>query len=302
MDWDHLRFFLVLARAGTLMNAARQLGVDHTTVSRRIQTLEKQISTALFSRNGQGHQLTEAGRNLLHHAQAMEKAFLAIESQSPASKTGISGLVRVGVPEGLGVHMLAAPLAKLAHEHAGLTIDLLALPRLVHLSRREADIVISLERPSRASVVVTKLADYMLRLYGAKPYLNQHPPIQQKEDLNVHSFVNYVDDLLFSKQLQFLESFHPPQIFSLRSTSILAQVEAVKAGCGLAVLPSFLADQEPSLQAVLPAEAFFQRTFWMSIPSEIRHIDRMKLVWDYLRESIQAKRTLLRGNDNKSHP
>lgn len=296
MDWDHVRFFLALARAGTLVNAARQLQVDHTTVSRRIQALEKQVGVSLFSRNGQGHQLTEVGRGLLAQAQAMEAAFQAIENRSPSRQQGISGLVRVGAPEGFGVHLLATPLAKLAQQHPGLTVDLLALPRLVHLSRREADIVISLERPSRGSVVVAKLTDYVLRLYGATGYLNGHPPIRSRHDLAPHSFVSYVDDLLFSKQLQFLESFYQPQYFSLRSTSILAQVQAVKAGYGLGILPAFLGEQEPGLQALLADEAQFQRTFWISIPSEIRHTDRMKLVWNFLRETVQSQRSTLLGS------
>ena len=288
MDWDHLRFFLVLARAGTLVNAARQLQVDHTTVSRRIQALEKQMGAALFSRDRHGQQLTEAGRRLWTQAQAMEVAFSAIENQSLAGHSGIAGLVRVGAPEGLGVHVLAAPLAQLAQQHPGLTVDLLALSRLVHLSRREADIVISLERPSRGSVVVTKLCDYGLRLYGATAYLSRHPPIRCKSDLARHGFVSYVDDMLFTRQLLFLESFYRPERFALRSTSIQAQVQAVRAGHGLGILPAFLADGLPELQVLLPDEAFFQRTFWMSIPSEIRHLDRMKLVWDFLRQTVQA--------------
>lgn len=284
MDWDNLRFFLALARTGTLVNAARTVQVDHTTVSRRIQALEKQMGVPLFAREASGHRLTEAGRHLLPQAEAMEAAFLSIESSSLLTEEGLSGLVRVGVPEGLGTQVLAAPLAELARQHPSLVIDLLALPRLVHLSRREADIVISLERPTRGSVVVTKLSDYVLRLYGARDYLAQHAPITSMDDLAEHTFISYVDDLLFSKQLQFLESFFQPQHFGLRSTSVLAQYQAVRAGAGLAILPAFIGDRDPALVQLLPQQAQFQRTFWMSMPAEIRHLARVQAVWQFLRD------------------
>ncbi|MFS2053846.1 LysR family transcriptional regulator, partial [Variovorax sp. CT11-76] len=237
MDWDNLRYFLELARSGTLMSAARRLEVDHTTVARRIQALEKEVGAPLFAREAGGHRLTEAGRRLQPQVEAMESAFLAVESTAPASQEGLSGLVRIGATEGFGTAVLAPQLALFARQHPRLTIDLLAMPRLVHLSRREADIVISLERPARGPVLVTKLSDYTLRLYASKPYLAAHRPIATREDLRGHTFISYVDDLLFSKELQYLDELHRPDSFALRSTSVLAQHRAVAAGAGIAVLP-----------------------------------------------------------------
>ena len=293
MDWDNLRFFLELARSGTLVGASRRLAVDHTTVARRIQALEKEIGTALFSRESDGHRLTEAGRRLQPQVEAMESAFLAVESAAPASNEGLSGLVRIGATEGFGTVVLAPQLALFAQQHPRLVIDLLAMPRLVHLSRREADIVISLERPARGPVVVTKLTDYVLRLYASKTYLAKHGAIRTRDDLRGHTFVSYVDDLLFSKELQYLDELYKPDSFALRSTSILAQHQATAAGAGIAVLPAFIAERDKSLQRVLPREANFTRTFWMSVPAETRHLARMKAVWDFLRETVEAQRSLL---------
>jgi len=293
MDWDNLRFFLELARAGTLVGAARRLGVDHTTVARRIQGLEKQVDAALFSREADGHRLSEAGRALLPRVEAMEAAFLAVQSAAPGVGPGLHGVVRVGTTEGFGNLVLAAALAQFAQAHPGLVVDLLALPRLVHLSRREADIVISLERPARGPVIVVKLTDYVLRLYGARSYLAQHPPIAQAEDLRGHSFISYVDDLLFSKELQILDELHRPGQYALRSTSVLAQYEAVRAGVGLAVLPAFVAAQDAQLVPVLPDQARFTRTFWMSMPTENKHVARMQATWAFLRESVGQRQALL---------
>ena len=121
MDWDNLRFFLELARSGTLQSAARRLAVDHTTVARRIQALEKQVGSPLFSREAGGHRLTEAGRRLQPQVEAMENAFRSVESAAPASHEGLSGVVRIGATEGFGTVVLAPQLALFAGRHPGCT-------------------------------------------------------------------------------------------------------------------------------------------------------------------------------------
>jgi len=297
MDWDNLRFFLELARTGTLVSAARRLAVDHTTVARRIQALEKEAGAALFSREADGHRLTEAGRRLQPQVEAMERAFLTIESATPSKDEGLSGLVRIGATEGFGTVVLAPRLATFAQQHPKLVIDLLAMPRLVHLSRREADIVISLERPVRGPAVVTKLTDYTLRLYASKRYLSEHKPIATREDLRGHTFISYVDDLLFSKELQYLDELYRPEHFALRSTSIIAQYRAVAAGAGIAVLPAFVAEPDKTLKSILPAQANFTRTFWMSMPEETKNFTRIRAIWDFLRETVVSQQhALLVGN------
>ncbi|WP_027015597.1 LysR family transcriptional regulator [Comamonas composti] len=295
MDWDHLRFFAELARSGSMAAAARRLGVEHTTVSRRIQALEKQLGAVLFAREVGQWRLTEGGRQLLHVAEAMQQAVDGLERMplSAGGAQGPAGLVRVGATEGFGTQMLAPRLAQLTQRYPLLSIDLLALPRLLHLSRREADIVISLERPTRGSAVLTKLADYRLFLYGQREYLARKPLVASTEDLRHHSFIHYVDDLLFTRELQLLSTVFQPERFVFRSTSITAQYEAVRAGAGLAVLPAFIADKDPVLSRVLPAEARFTRTFWMSMPSDARQVPRIEVTWGFLREAVQAMRSEL---------
>ena len=297
MDWDHLRFFTALVHTGTLAGAARALSVEHTTVARRIQALEQQLGQPLFVREVTGHKLNAAGRQLWPVAQAMEKAARGVaqwQAGIAAAPDEVTGLVRVGVTEGLGVQLLAAPLAMLAQQHPKLSVDLLALPRLMHLSRREADIVISLERPQRGTVVVSKLADYHLYLYGERQYLARKPLVRSHEDLRQHQFIDYVDDLLFSKQLQLLAQLHKPLQCVFRSTSIAAQYAAVRAGAGLGVLPAFLADRDPLLQRVLPESAKFERTFWMSMPQEAKEILRIQAVWRLLKMVMAEKQVELR--------
>lgn len=297
MDWDHLRFFAALAQTGTLAGAARTLNVEHTTVARRIQALEQQLGHPLFVRDASGHKLNEAGRQLLPVAQAMEHAARGLDQlglQATQQPAAVAGLVRVGVTEGLGVQLLAAPLAQLAQQYPKLSIDLLALPRLMHLSRREADIVISLERPKRGTVVVSKLADYHLYLYGERQYLARKPLVRTSDDLRHHQFIDYVDDMLFSKELQLLAQVHKPAHYVFRSTSIAAQFAAVRTGVGVAVLPAFLADKDPLLQRVLPEVAKFERTFWMSMPEEAKGSLRIQTVWRLLKQVMTEYHAALR--------
>ncbi|MGN6390103.1 MAG: LysR family transcriptional regulator [Burkholderiaceae bacterium] len=295
MDWDKFRFFLALARGGRLTSAARRLEVDHTTVSRQIQALEKALGASLFSREADGYALTEAGKRLLPHAEAMEQACLAVEQEAPGNREELSGVVRIGATEGFGTAVLAPDLARFAAAHPKLVIDLLAVPKLVNLSRREADIVISLDRPARGSLVVAKLTDYVLRLYASAAYLAGHPPLAARDDLRRHAFVGYVDDLLFSKALHYLDEVCEPERIAWRSTSILAQQQAVIAGAGIAVLPAFLADREPALRQVLPDEIRIVRTFWISMPSEIRHLARMQATWQFVRQAVEARQAVLMG-------
>ncbi|NLY15155.1 MAG: LysR family transcriptional regulator [Gammaproteobacteria bacterium] len=295
MDWDQLRFFLELARAGRLVIAARRLEVDHTTVSRKIQALEKKIGMALFLREPDGYKLTEAGRNLLPQVEAMESAYVGIaQSLTPGSDQQLSGLVRIGATEGYGSAILASQLTRLSQRHPDLKVELLAVPRALQLSRNEADIVITLERPERGPFIITRLTDYSLRLYASHGYLAQHAPIHQREQLKGHSFVSYIDDLLYSKELLFLDEVVKPARTPLRSTSILAQQQMVAAGAGLAILPAFAADQNRALVAVLPDTIRFTRTFWMLMPIELKDIARMRTTWNFLREqAAQLQSTLL---------
>ncbi len=294
MDWDNLRYFLEVARTGKLTTAARRLEVDHTTVSRRLQALEKSLGAQLFTRQSSGYTLSEAGRALLPQAEAMESACSAIERDRVEHTDTLSGHVRIGATEGYGSVVLAEQLAELTRRYPNLGIDLLAVPRTVHLSRREADIVITLERPERGPFIITKLTDYVLKLYASPDYLAQHPAIKSREDLREHAFVSYIDDLLYSKELLYLDEIGKPRLV-LRSTSILAQQQAAAAGAGIAILPAFAADTDRRLQRVLGTEVEFTRTFWMLMPIELKDIARMKTTWNFLREMAQRSQARMLG-------
>lgn len=289
LDWNHLRFFLILARAKTLTNAARLIGVEHSTVARRIQALEQSLGTQLFKREATGYELTIEGAALVPRVEQMEQAFLQIEK----SHQPVQGHVRIGTPEGFGTAFLARLLAEFSKQYPQISIDLIPVPKMIKLSHREADIVISIERPKAGPYIITRLTDYCLKIYGSQNYLAESPSINNIEDLKAHRFVNYIDDLIYSPELYCLERLPLQLNAHFRSSSILAQQIAVSAGAGLAILPQFLAQDKTELQQVLADKVQFIHTFWMLTLVDLQHEPRIKLVWDFLRQQAELQQHLL---------
>jgi DNA-binding transcriptional LysR family regulator len=288
MIWDDLRFFLELARAGRLTIAARRLGVEHTTVARRVQALEVDVSTTLFNRNAEGYELTPAGRLLLPIAQSMESAYLQTERLLPNLPGPMEGLVRIGCNEGYGTTVLPKHLAGLIRNYPGLSIEILAVPRAIQLTRQEADIVVSIDRPARGPYKVVRLTDYELGLYASDSYLQMHPQISRKDDLRGHSFVNYIENLALAKNIPTPDAVTKPGASPIRSTSILAQRTAAEAGVGIAILPCYLVQADSPLRPVLPLEVSFRRTYWMMSQIDLFKTARVRTTWDFMRDEVAS--------------
>ena len=291
VDWDHLRFFLALARAKTLTNTARLMNVEHSTVSRRIQALETAIGTPLFHRKATGYELTSEGLGLVSRVEQMEQSFLQISTRH----NPLAGHVRIGAPEGFGTAFLTHLLAKFSQNYPELLIDIIPTPKTIKLSHREADIVISIDRPKAGPYIITRLSNYRLKLYGSQDYLAKNPKIEQIEELAQHRFVDYIDDLLYSSAIYSLERLPIQLKACFRSNSILAQQIAVSSGAGLAILPCFLAQDKPELQTVLSEHVNFTHTFWMLTLVDLQHEPRIKLVWDFLRKQADLQQDILMG-------
>ncbi|MGZ0787137.1 LysR family transcriptional regulator [Pseudomonas saponiphila] len=292
-DWNDLRYFLELQRSGRLLTAARRLNTTHATVARHIEAVEQALGTALFVQQAQGYQLTPAGEALLKHAEAMENVALLAQEEITQSSAPL-GKIRVGVTEGLGVKFLAGRMSALFERYPGLEVELVAVPRFVSILNREAEISIHLERPSADMLVTRKLTDYRLALYASQGYLDRAPSLRSREDLGRHAWIGYVDDLLFSQELMFLNQFcrNPHVVF--HSTSVIAQQEAARSGLGIAVLPCYMAAADPQLVPLLPAESI-QRAYWISTRRELHKSVRLRVVWDYLMELCAAQQQVLLG-------
>ncbi|BEV72693.1 MULTISPECIES: LysR family transcriptional regulator [unclassified Paludibacterium] len=296
LDWDNLRFFLAVARSQTASGAARRLGVDHTTVARRIRELELALGTVLFEKSrSSGFLLTAEGRELLASADAMESLVQAAHEQFHGAADSLAGNVRIGATEGFGSYVLAPLLAAFSARHPAISIDLLPVPHFVSLSKREADLAVQLERPERGQYVSVRLCDYRLRLYATREYLQDHPPVVVPADVRLHDTIGYVDDLAFSNELLYLERTLPGAQPRFCSTSVIAQYQAVLQGRALAILPCFMAEQDPRLVAVLPNQIEVTRHFWLCCREELRQLRRIAALWDYLRTEMAARQAWLMG-------
>jgi DNA-binding transcriptional LysR family regulator len=297
LNWDDLKFFLEVARTRKASIAAKRLSVDYTTVSRRISSLEGSLGTLLFekSRNN-GFVLTAEGQRLLGYAESIESTLHMACEQVSGSSVALSGHIRMGCTEGFGSFFITPQLSHFLDNYPDISVDILPLPHFISLSKREADIVIALERPEHGPYVCCKLCDYNLRLYATQDYLDNHPPLHSTADLTAHTFISYVDDLAFSSELLYLSNLLPGAQAQLRSTSVIAQYQAALQGRSLAILPCFLAAQDPRLVPVLEEGVNITRHFWMYCREDLRKLKRITLLWDYIRDSTEQNKAFLLGD------
>jgi DNA-binding transcriptional LysR family regulator len=291
MNWDHLRVFLAVARSGQILSAARYLRLDHATVSRRLTALESELGTKLADRTPAGCVLTQAGQELFRTAERMESEMLSIQSILGDSDEAESGVVRIGAPDGFGIYFLAPQLGALVERYPALTIRLVPLPKIFSVSKREVDIAITLERPDDGRLICQKVVDYRLRLYASSDYLARRPALRAPADLQAHTLVTTLSDILWSPAIDF---FGGRTIFwrsRFECANLVGQFEAVKCGIGVAVLPDFVACDVPDLQIVLP-DIFFMRTYWMVSHPDSQGIKRISIVRNTIVEKARQMRKL----------
>jgi DNA-binding transcriptional LysR family regulator len=290
MDWDDLRFFLQVARTGRLTAAARALGVDHATVSRRIASLEGSLGVQLLHRSPRGCTLTDAGLRLLPRAEAVESAAMAA-AEDAGEGAELSGAVRVGIPEGAASHLCVEAATDLIIRNPRLDLQIVAMPRNFSLSQREADFAIALTPPEQGRLRIRKIADYTLRLYAARGYLDglaQGRP-SALEDLRRLRGVGYVQDLIFDKGLDYLSEvaagLHP----RLTSTSLLVQLELLCAGAGVGVLPDYIARRHGDLEPVLGDAVRITRSYWLVLHENSADLARVRQAAEAMATGIRAR-------------
>jgi len=293
MNWENLRLFLVVSRYPQLEVAARQAGVDPTTISRRLKQLEKDLGLTLFERTRRGHTLTAAGETLVSGVEAMETASLDIEAFSDARSSGVSGKLRVGVPEGLGTGLIAPNLHGFHTRYPGVELDLIAQSGFVSVPRREADMSIMLTRPTTGRLRVRKLSDYTLHLYANPKLLGDVAVLESIEELKEKTLIGYVDDMIYDSQLRYYDEILPGLRPTFCSSSIVAQLEMTRSGCGLAILPDFLASTESDLVRVFETKISVKRSFWLAIHEDVYQFARTRYFVDSVVELMESKQEVL---------
>lgn len=287
LDWNDVRFFLETARTGRMNRAAKRLGVSHTTVARHIERIEALLQNRLFESGIDGLTPSEAGAALIPLAEEMEARAVTICDlfQRPGK---LAGRVRVGAPDGFGNAVLARLLPALCAQEPGLTIELVPVPVSHKLWNREVDIAVSLDRPKTGRMVMQRLTDYDLRLFAAPDFVAERGSPPSVDALAGFPFVGYVDELLYTRELDFNRLIHPDIVTRYKAATVQAQLDAVLAGAGLGVLPCFMTSGH-DLIPILPHEIAFTRTYWLLYSEDDRDNARIRRVAAYIRESTQSE-------------
>ena len=269
--WDDIRIFLAVARAESLSGAGRMLKIDPATVGRRIARLEDALGAPLFAKSPNGYVLSDAGQRLMAHAMRAETAMEDAAEELAGTAGGMTGQIRVGAPDGCANFLLPQVCAAISVENPELEIQILALPRVFNLTRREADMVIAVSPPTAGRLSVQKITDYRLHLAASIKYLRQHPPIETLQDLEGHRMVGYIQDMIFDKELDYLSQAGVERV-NLASNSVSVQLNWVRQGGGIGVLHDFSLPWTRGVQKVLADKLSLTRSFYL-----VRHADDRRL-------------------------
>jgi DNA-binding transcriptional LysR family regulator len=295
LDWNDLRVFLAILRTGSISRAARQLRLDHSTVSRRLGQLELCLGGPLFERRPTALRPNDAAHRLRSHAEQMEAAALGLADAVSGAGGALSGSVRVAMMEGIGSMYLARRLQPLLLGHPELKLELVTSAQLVSVSRREADVFLSFFKPEGRALESRPAGTFALGLYASPAYLARHGEPKSAADLPLHRFVSYVDDLIQVDAVRWLDEVIRAPTLALQSNSMLAQMTAAASGAGIVLLPHFAVTQEHQLRRVLPDAVSVTRELWLSVHRDLHHSPRIRLVEDYLMRLLMGDQPFLQG-------
>ena len=283
LDWDDVRVFLAVAREGSLSAAARRLGINHATVSRRLINLERRTgSPPLFERRRSGYVMTATGERAFAEAQAMEAAADGFRLGIQAGEE-LSGPVRVSATATFAEQLLVAPLAALAAEQPRLEIDLSAEDRNVSLARGEADIAVRLGRPLSGDALARAVATVTYQLYASSDYLAAIPQ-------SLRRLIGYSESVSAGAPgVRRLEELAGDTGFAMRCPTLRSQADAAAAGAGMALLPLYLAESDSRLTRASPqSEPAWQPSVWLVVRSDVRRVRRVRFVADRLAIALQS--------------
>lgn len=292
MNWDDLRYALAVAEHGSLLAAARQLGVDHTTVGRRVEAAESSLGVHLFTRSRRGYALTSEGTRLLPSLRQVDAAARKVEREAHAQQADHTGLVRLTTPETFGSHYLAPRLAELVRAYPGLVVELDPAGAVFDLSKGEAEIGIRTFRTDEEGIVLRRAAVIGYGLYASKGYLDRHP-VGPSVDLSQHTVLGIPPSTSEPEQA-WLARLSPGARPALISPVSSALREAAREGAGVAVLPCYLAASVPELERI-PAPDPPTETLWLTVHRDVRNIPRVRLVLDFLARVLARDADRLRG-------
>ncbi|MDQ2095232.1 LysR family transcriptional regulator [Rhodalgimonas zhirmunskyi] len=287
-NWDDLRAFLAVAEEESLSAAGRKLLMDAATVGRRVQRLERDLAAVLFTRSPQGYALTGEGQRLLSHVARAESEMRAGLDAVEGQGAGLSGQIRLGAPDGAANFLLPQVCAAIVEANPDLEVQIVALPRVFNLSKREADMAIGVSPPSAGRLLVSKITDYRLHLAASTEYLRRHGAVRALEDLKGHRMIGYIPDMIFDRELDYLGELGVQRV-ALASNSVSVQFNWVRQGGGIGVVHDFALPVAPGVRKLLEDKISLSRAFYLIRHEDDRRVERLSRFATLLSEGVRRE-------------
>jgi DNA-binding transcriptional LysR family regulator len=291
-QWDDVRFFLAVARTGSLSGAARALGVGHVTVGRRISLLERRLGVSLLNRTPDGFAATAAGEAILRQCIAMENAALDLERIAAGRDSLAAGSIRLTATEALAHRVVAPAIAELRKSHPDLQVDLAVGVRSLDIARREADLAVRVGRPSGPGLVSRKLGEVGYSLYASRSYFAKHRIPQRGKGLAECDLITFTGAPAATSPFFMNESLEGARI-ALRCNNPLIQLQAAANGIGIAELACFLADDCADLVRIWPDEPPALRSVWLVMHEDLRRSARIRVASSAIVDAFRRHRRIL---------
>ncbi|WP_371871067.1 LysR family transcriptional regulator [Mycolicibacterium agri] len=291
---DDLLVLLAVGRSGRYTTAAEELGLNHTTISRRIAALEQSLGGRVLIRGAGGWELTDLGREALAAAETVEAAVRSLGVDETGAR-GLEGVVRMSATDGFSAYIAAPAAAEVQRRHPKVAVEIVATTRRASQRRSGVDIEVVVGEPQVHRAEAIRLGDYCLGLYGAREYLAEHGRPQSIEDLARFPLVYFIDSMLQVDDLDLAPSFAPPMRESVTSTNVFVHVEATRAAAGIGLLPCFMADRHYDLIRVLPETVAVQLSYWLVARPETLRRPEVAAVVKAIRGRMNDQREVLLG-------
>jgi len=300
-DWNDARLVLAVARVGGLVAAAKALRVDHSTVFRRLGVLEARLGPLFEREPGGAYRPTAAGARAALAAERMEDEVLGLARDLAGQDRRLTGRLRVTCSETLDYQLLTSYVAGFRLAHPGIVVELAVDGRMLNLSRREADVALRVSRPREGDLWGRKLADIAWTAYGSPALLDAGPPLAGPSDLARHPLIGWEEGTTGINAADWLAEAAPASAVAYRTSSLVNQFVAARAGIGLAVLPCYLGDPEPGLRRALPGGPVpaLARELWIVTHQDLRRMGRVRAFFDAAAQGVERDRALIEG---ASHP
>ncbi|MEJ8821367.1 LysR family transcriptional regulator [Variovorax humicola] len=294
-EWSDFKVLLALARAGSVAGAARELQVDHSTISRRLAALEEAVGARLLIRGGREFAFTAEGRTLLEAGQAMEATLTQALRTVRSAKAEVDGNVRVSVSPGFVPVLIRLLLPALRETHPELRVELDGGFQRVDLARGDADIAVRMARPEEPDLVACHVFDCGWSVYAAESYLAARGYPATFDELAGHELVLYAEDMHHVVPLKWMERYRGPAGKLSRMDNLEIACQAIAAGGGIGVLPCFIADAVPGLRRVF-AERVAVNPGWVVYHEAARDTPRIRVVADALGAFFRAHAAMFMGD------